>query len=354
MDGIIIINSILVAIFIFLTAFFVGAEFAILKVRMSRIDQLIAEGNKKAVLAKKVSGDLDFYLSACQLGITLTALIVASLGEPIVESLLAPVFDYLNMSEALATGLSYAIALTVVTFLHVVLGELMPKTLAIQYADKMTLLLAPPLYWFGKVAKPFITALNGSARLLLKAFGVQPAGHSEVYSEEELKMIVTQSYEGGEINQTELSYLENIFAFDSRHLADIMIPRENMVMLEKQQTLEQMVTVIEEYEYTRYPVMDMTKKKNDVIGLINTKEMLTDIAAGRSNDVKSFIHEVPRFKQTTPIKEVFLKMQQTRKHMAVVTDGKGVIIGLVTMEDILTEIVGDIHDEDDGNTVYSS
>lgn len=354
MDGIIILNLALVALFILLTAFFVGAEFAILKVRMSRIDQLIAEGNKKAVTAKKVTQDLDYYLSACQLGITVTALVLGALGEPTVEKMLAPVFDYLNLGEALSTALSYAIALSVVTFLHVVLGELMPKTLAIQYADKMTLLLAPPLYWFGQVSKPFIAILNGSARLLLKVFGVKPAGHDEVYSEEELKMIVTQSYEGGEINQTELAYLENIFAFDTRQLKDIMIPRAQMVMLEKQQTLEQMVAVIEEFEYTRYPVIDITKKKNDVIGFINTKEMLTDIAAGRSNDVTAFVQDILRFKQSTAIKEVFLKMQQTRKHMAVVTDGKGVIIGLVTMEDILSEIVGEIQDEDNGDIVYAT
>lgn len=354
MDGIIILNLSLIALFILLTAFFVGAEFAILKVRMSRIDQLISEGNKKAVTAKKVTQDLDYYLSACQLGITVTALVLGALGEPTVEKMLAPVFDYLNLGQALSTALSYAIALSVVTFLHVVLGELMPKTLAIQYAEKMTLLLAPPLYWFGQVSKPFIAILNGSARLLLKVFGVKPAGHDEVYSEEELKMIVTQSYEGGEINQTELAYLENIFAFDTRQLNDIMIPRAEMVMLEKQQTLEQMVAVIEEFEYTRYPVIDITKKKNDVIGFINTKEMLTDIAAGRSNDVTTFIQDILRFKQSTAIKEVFLKMQQTRKHMAVVTDGKGVIIGLVTMEDILSEIVGEIQDEDHGNIIYST
>ena len=354
MDGIIILNLALVAVFILLTAFFVGAEFAILKVRMSRIEQLISEGNKKAVIAKKVTQNLDYYLSACQLGITVTALVLGALGEPTVEKMLAPVFDYLNVGEALSTALSYAIALSVVTFLHVVLGELMPKTLAIQYADKMTLVLAPPLYWFGQVSRPFIAALNGSAQLLLKGFGVKPAGHDEVYSEEELKMIVTQSYEGGQINQTELDYLENIFAFDSRQLEDIMIPRSKVVMLEKQQTLEQMVAVIEEFGYTRYPVIDITKKKNDVIGVINTKEMLTDIAAGRSNDGHAFIHDIQRFKYTTAIKEVFMKMQQTRRHMAVVTDGKGVIIGLVTMEDILSEIVGEIQDEDDGDIVFTT
>ena len=354
MDSIIIINLILIAVFILLTAFFVGAEFAILKVRMSRIDQLISEGNKKAVLAKKVTQDLDYYLSACQLGITITALILGALGEPTVEKMLAPVFDYFNIPAAIATALSYVIALSIVTFLHVVLGELMPKTLAIQYAEKMTLLLAPSLYWFGKIASPFISVLNGSARVLLKLFGVKPAGHDTVYSEEELKLIVNQSYEGGEINQTELAYLENIFAFDERELSDIMIPRNEMITLEKNYTLDQMLQVIDEYEYTRYPVIDRSKQTAAFVGFINSKEMLTDIAAGRENDLKSFIHDLPRFKKTIAIKEVFLKMQQTRKHMAIVTDEKGVTVGLVTMEDILTEIVGEIQDEEDGDAVYST
>lgn len=352
MDSIILLNLFLIALFILLTAFFVGAEFAILKVRMSRIDQLISEGNKKAVVAKKVTEQLDYYLSACQLGITITALILGALGEPTVEKILSPVFEALNFGPTLSTTLSYAIALLIVTFLHVVFGELMPKTLAIQYADKMTLVLAPPLYWFGKVSKPFISVLNGSAQGLLKLFGVKPAGHDTVYSEEELKMIVTQSYEGGEINQTELAYLENIFAFDTRQLEDIMIPKSEAIMLEKHQTLEQMIEIIDEYEYTRYPVIDVTaKNKNNIVGFINTKEMLTDIAAGRENDVSTYIHELPVFNKSVTIKEVFLKMQLTRKHMAIVKDDERNFVGLVTMEDILSEIVGDIQDEDSDNPI---
>lgn len=348
MDSIILINLILIAIFILLTAFFVGAEFAILKVRMSRIDQLISEGNKKAIIAKKVTKDLDYYLSACQLGITITALILGALGEPTVAKMLEPVFDYFNVPASVAVALSYAISLAIVTFLHVVLGELAPKTLAIQYAEKLTLLLAPPLYWFGAITRPFISVLNGSARLLLKIFGVKPAGHDTVFSEDELKLIVTQSYEGGEINQTELAYLENIFAFDERQLREIMIPRAQMITLEKHMPLSNMLKIIDEQEYTRYPITDKGSGVTGFIGFINTKEMLTDIAAGRTNDVDAFIHDIPRFKGAMSIKDVFLKMQQTRIHMALVTDEKGVTIGLVTMEDILTEIVGDIEEEEDG------
>jgi CBS domain containing-hemolysin-like protein len=348
LDGIIILNLFLVALLIGLTAFFVGAEFAILKVRMSRIDQLITDGNKKAVLAKKVANDLDYYLSACQLGITITALGLGALGEPTVEKILHPVFENFNVPEALATVLSYAIALSIVTFLHVVIGELAPKTLAIQFAEKMTLLLAPSLYWFGKIMYPFIWALNGAARILLRMFGVQPAGHEQAHSEEELKLIMHQSFQSGEINQTELAYLENFFAFDDRVIKDIMLPRTQMVTLEKEMPFAEMIAVLDEYDYTRYPVTE-GGHKDQLIGFINTKEMLTSIAAGRERKMEEFIHEMPRFHEVTPIKDVLLKMQQSRVHMAVVTDEYGGTAGLVTMEDILEEIVGEIRDEYDSD-----
>ncbi|WP_050182102.1 hemolysin family protein [Domibacillus robiginosus] len=350
MDSIILLNLFLVAVMIALTAFFVGAEFAILKVRMSRIDQLISEGNKKAVLARKVAHNLDYYLSACQLGITITALILGALGEPTVEKILHPVFESMELSDAMATVLSYAIALSLVTFLHVVLGELAPKTLAIQFAERMTLLLAPPLYWFGKIMSPFIWALNGAARIFLRLFGVEPAGHDEVHSEEELKLIMHQSFESGEINQTELNYLENIFAFDERVIKDIMIPRTEIVTLEKDISFENMIAVLEENDYTRYPVTE-AYDKDQVIGFVNTKEMLTHIAAGNDREMERFIHEMPRFHEATPIQAVLLKMQQSRTHMAIVTDEYGGTAGLVTMEDILEEIVGEIRDEYDTDEI---
>ncbi|MEK5060303.1 hemolysin family protein [Paenibacillus shunpengii] len=353
MDGTIALNLFLVAVFIGLTAFFVGAEFAILKVRMSRIDQLIAEGNKKAVLAKKVAHELDYYLSACQLGITITALVLGALGEPTVEKMLHPVFDSWNLPAALSTVLSYVIALSVVSFLHVVIGELAPKTLAIQFSERMTLLLAGPLYWFGKIMYPVITALNNSARLLLKIFGVKPAGHDTVYSEEELKLIVNNSYESGEINQTELDYLKNIFDFDERILKEIMIPKGKIATFSSDMSLESILEVIHQYEYTRYPVINKGNKEQ-YLGFINTKEMLTSIAAGREFDLNGFIHPMPSLKETSPIKDVLTKMQQNRVHIALVTDASGQVTGLVTMEDILEEIVGDIHDEYDDIAVNSA
>ncbi|WP_175640310.1 hemolysin family protein [Metabacillus schmidteae] len=347
MDLLIGLNLFLVAVFIGLTAFFVGAEFSILKVRMSRIDQLVAEGNKRAVIAKKVASDLDYYLSACQLGITITALVLGALGEPTVERMLHPLFERFAVPEAVATVLSYGIALAIVTFLHVVIGELAPKTLAIQFAENMTLLLSTPLYLFGKVMYPFIFVLNGSSQRLLGFFGVKSAGHETAHSEEELKLIVTQSYESGEINQTELAYLENIFAFDERVVKDIMIPESQIVTLKKDMELADILEVLDEYDYTRYPVKE-GGQQNKMIGFINTKEMLTSIAAGREKRMEGFIHDMPCFSESTPIKHVLLKMQQSRVHMGIIQDEEGSTTGLVTMENILEEIVGDIREEQTG------
>lgn len=346
MDGTIALNLFLVAVFIGLTAFFVGAEFAILKVRMSRLDQLIADGNKKAVMAKKVAHNLDYYLSACQLGITITALVLGALGEPTVEKLLHPIFDHFNVPDAAATVLSYTIALALITFLHVVLGELAPKTLAIQFAEKMTLMLAPWLYRFGRLTAPFIRILNGSATLLLRLFGVKPAGHESVHSEEELKWLVEQSYESGEINKTEQQYLNNIFAFDDRTLREIMIPSEKIIKISKELPQEELIQKLSEHEYTRYPV---TNGNPDLfIGFIHSKEVLTAIAAGRDGRIEGFIHKIPQFTESATLREVMLSMQANRVHIASVSDASGRTIGLVTMEDILEEIVGDIRDEADG------
>lgn len=350
MDIITITNLFLLVLLLGLTAFFVGSEFAVVKLRMSRIDQLIAEGNKKAVMAKKVASDLDYYLSACQLGITVTALGLGALGKPAVESLLYPVFDHFNVSEAAASASSYAIAFILVTFLHVVLGEMAPKTLAIQFSEKMTMLLAPSLYWFGKIMYPFIWSLNGTSRVLLRSFGVQPAGHDESYSEDELRIIMAQSFQGGELNQTELSYMENVFSFDERVAKDIMVPRTAFIALDKEMKYADIVQVLAENNYTRYPVTE-DGDKDRVIGVVNVKKMLTHIAAGRDRKLEEFVRDLPLVHEVTSLQDSLKKMQSARVHMALVIDEYGGTAGIITMEDILEELVGEIRDEFDADEV---
>lgn len=350
LDIITITNLFLLAILIILTAFFVGSEFAVVKIRMSRIDQLIAEGNKKAVIAKKVAGDLDYYLSACQLGITVTALGLGALGKPAVERLLYPLFDYFHVSEAISSIASYAIAFILVTFLHVVVGEMAPKTLALQFSEKLTLMLSAPLYWFGKVMYPFIWALNGASRIVLQAFGVKPAGHEHAYSEEELKIVMAQSFQGGELNQTELEYMENVFSFDERVAKDVMVPRTSFIALDQNMPYDEIVHVLDEYNYTRYPVT-IDEDKDKIVGMVNVKKMLTNMASGRSHTLTEFIRDLPAVLEITRIQDALLKMQQERVHMVLVIDEYGGTAGLLTIEDILEELVGEIRDEFDSDEV---
>lgn len=350
MDIITILNIVLLIILIALTAFFVASEFAVVKIRTSRVDQLVAEGNKKAILAKKVVSDLDYYLSACQLGITVTALGLGALGKPTVERLLYPVFNYLDVSASISAVASYAIAFILVTFLHVVVGEMAPKTMAIQFSEKLTLLLSPPLYWFGKIMYPFIWALNGASRVILRAFGVKPAGHEQAYSEDEIKIIMNQSYEGDENNKTKLSYLENVFVFDERDAKDIMVPRTELVTLNQNMTYDDIIPILDEHNYSRYPVIE-DGDKDRIVGVVNVKKILPDMVALREHQLIDFVREIPFVSEVTSIQDAMIKMQQERVHMAVVVDEYGGTSGIITMEDILEELVGEIRDEFDADEV---
>ncbi|MGD6963963.1 hemolysin family protein [Fictibacillus phosphorivorans] len=347
-----IINLIMVAILIALTAFFVATEFAIVKIRTTRLDQLVAEGNTKAVAARKVVGNLDEYLSACQLGITITALGLGWLGEPTVEHLLHPLFVELDLSESVSSILSFIIAFALITFLHVVIGELAPKTLAIQKAEAVTLRIAKPIMFFYKIMYPFIKTLNGSARIFTGWFGLKPASEHELaHSEEELRLILSESYKSGEINQSEFKYVNNIFQFDDRTAKEIMVPRVDMVTLDKSETVKESIAVVTEENYTRYPIID--GDKDSVIGMVNMKQVLTDFVNGKNPDasLEEYVRPVIQVFETMPIHDLLLKMQKERVHMAILIDEYGGTSGLVTVEDILEEIVGEIRDEFDEDEV---
>nr|WP_111645064.1 hemolysin family protein [Anoxybacillus vitaminiphilus] len=343
-----IFNLFMVALLIALTGFFVASEFAIVKVRSSRIDQLISEGNKRAVAAKKVISNLDEYLSANQLGITITSLGLGWLGEPTVERLLFPLFEKIHLSESLSHLLSFVIAFASITFLHVVVGELAPKTLAIQKAEAITLLTAKPLSWFYKIMYPFIWTLNNSARIVTRLFGLKPASEHEIaHSEEELRLILSESYKSGEINQSEYKYVNNIFRFDDRVAKEIMVPRKEIVAFDINQTVKENLQIIKEEKYTRYPVID--GDKDHVIGLINIKEVFTDLVTNPSEEksIRDYIRPIIQVIESIAIHDLLVKMQKERIHMAILVDEYGGTSGLVTVEDILEEIVGEIQDEFD-------
>lgn len=330
-----------------------ATEFAMIRVRSSRIDQLIEENQKGAIAAKHVTSHLDEYLSACQLGITVTALGLGWLGEPTVEKLLYPAFQRWELNESVSHILSFGIAFASVTFLHVVIGELAPKTLAIQKAEQITLLFSKPIILFYKIMYPFIWVLNGSARLLVGLFGLKPASeHDLAHSEEELRIILSESFESGEINQSELTYVNNIFEFDNRVAKEIMVPRTEIITLSIEDTIEEVLETIRREKYTRYPVV--IGDKDNVAGTVNIKEILIASMTPELLKIKplsDFLNPVIHVIDTIPIHELLLKMQKERSHMAILMDEYGGTAGLVTVEDILEEIVGEIHDEFDTDEV---
>ncbi|MCM3719045.1 hemolysin family protein [Fictibacillus phosphorivorans] len=335
-----------VAILILLTAFFVAAEFAIVKIRKSRIDQLAEEGNKRAISAQKVIENLDGSLSACQLGITITALGLGWLGEPTVEAILGPVFKSMELSAAVVHTLSFAIAFSSITFLHVVLGELAPKTIAIQKAESISLMLSPALISFYRVMYPFIWFLNGSAQLLVRLLGLKPASeHDMAHTEEELRLILSESYKSGEINKSEFSYVEKVFEFDDRTAKEIMVPRTEMVCMYLDNTMQENINIIAEEKYTRYPVVG--EDKDHVLGMVNAKEIFFDLIKGKEFPLEHYIRPTLSVFENTPIKETLLKLQKKGFHMAVLVDEYGGTAGIVTIEDILEELVGEIRDEFD-------
>lgn len=340
-------NLILVALLIAATGFFVAAEFAIVKVRSSRIDQLVGEGNRSAIAAKKVTGSLDEYLSACQLGITITALGLGWLGEPTIERLLHPLFQKWGLNDNLVSILSFVIAFITITYLHVVIGELAPKTLAIQKAERVTMTLSRPLILFYKIMYPFIKTLNGSALFLVRLFGLHAASeHEMAHTEEELRIILSESLKSGEINPSEYKYVNKIFEFDNRIAKEIMVPRTEMVTVSLEDSFEENLEIMRSERYTRYPLEH--EDKDNIVGLINIKEILNALYMSKEGMLlKNYIRPVIKVIENIPIQDLLLRMQKDRIHMAILVDEYGGTAGLVTVEDILEEIVGEIRDEFD-------
>lgn len=341
-----LINVMLIIILIIATAFFVATEFAIVKIRPSRVDQLVQDKRKNAAAVKKVIDNLDGYLSACQLGITITALGLGWLGEPTVVAMLRPLFQGFSIPEAMASVISFLVAFLVVTFLHVVLGELAPKTVAIQKAEAISLFTSRPLIWFYNAMYPFIWLLNGSALSLVRLFGIKPATESEeAHSEDELRIILSESYESGKINKTEYGYVNRIFEFDELLAREIMVPRIDMVCLYADKTLEENLDIIKKFQYTRYPVV--RENKDNVLGMIHTKQLFLNYDERDDIKLSDLVHNVLTVTEAIPIKTLLKKMQQEQMHIAILLDEYGGTSGMITIEDILEEIVGDIRDEFD-------
>ncbi len=340
-----LVNLLLVFFLVFLNGFFVATEFAVVKVRESRITQLIAEGNRRARHVDKLIRNLDAYLSATQLGITLASLGLGWLGEPAVGHLLFPLFTYLGIQEPWRESISFVVAFSFITFLHIVLGELAPKSLAIQRSEWISLRVARPIQLFYKLMYPFIVFLNWSASKFLKGFGLQPTPSQNAHTEEEIRILVNESHKSGLIDQTELMLVDNIFDFSETTAREIMVPRTDMVVLNLRDPFEQSVEMVKNGRFTRYPVVD--GDKDHVVGSLHIKDLLTSVLQGSPGSLETMMRPILTVPETISISRLLTMLQKQRSQMAILIDEYGGTAGLVTVEDIMEEIVGDIQDEFD-------
>jgi len=332
-------------VLILLNGFFVAAEFAFVRVRPTRIIQLVEEGNRKAVAVQECISHINEYLSVSQLGITLASLGLGWLGEPAIASLLLPVFSAWGIaSPALQHTIAFFIAFSLITFLHVVFGEQAPKTLAIQKAEAMALILGGPMRKFYYVFYPAVALLNGTANRVVAFSGLKADNaHDVSHTEEELRMIIAESYHGGQINQTEQELLQNVFRFEERIAEEIMVPRPDVVFLDTTLTMEENMERAREAGHTRFPLIE--GNPDHVIGLIHIKDLLFRSSPIENiADIKRDIIYIP---EGMPVDRLLAEFQRRHQHLAIVLDEYGGTAGLVTMEDILEELVGEIQDEFD-------
>ena len=327
-----------------LNGLFVAAEFSFVKVRKTKMELLAEEGQGSAKLALFGIKNLDAYLSICQLGITLSSLGLGWLGEPAVATLLRPVFDVAGIDNpALISSLSIAVGFTLITFLHVVFGELMPKSISIQKAEATVLLLALPMRVFYVLCFPVVTVMNGISNFFLHFAGFSSASEAEQnHSPEELRMLILDSSRGGLLDETEGRMLGNIFSFYKKTAKDIMVHRMDVSALDVTEGMEGAKELARTSGYTRFPLHE--DNRDNIIGFIHAKDLLHH---AEDADLRDVMREPLYAYETVHLDQLLQQMQDKRQQFCVVVDEYGLWQGVITMEDIMEAIVGDIQDEFD-------
>lgn len=341
----------IVLLLVLLNGYFVASEFALVAVRKTRIEEISRKGNKTAKLLHHALDELDTYISATQLGITLASLALGWLGEPVIAHFIEPYLTFLSNDGAFITShtLAIIIGFSIITFLHIVLGELAPKSLALQRSEIVSLIIIRPLVVFSKVFSPFIWLLNTAGQLVLKAFGLHDADkkHS-VYSEEEIRMILRQSSEDGEIPVKEVEMVYNIFQLGDIPVKRVMFPKSKVLAFSTKTPLKEVVKRIETHRHSRFPVYKETI--DTITGFIHIKDVYRGIL-NKDEDVLlselNIIRKVIRVPQTKKIGSIMQEMRKTRTHMAVVMNENNKTAGVVTLEDIIESVIGEIEDEFD-------
>ncbi|HEX8549044.1 MAG TPA: hemolysin family protein [Cytophagaceae bacterium] len=342
-----IIDIFITLILVFLNGFFVAAEFAIVKVRTSQLELKATSGNGTAQLSLTIIQNLNAYLSATQLGITLASLGLGWIGESVVSRIILKGFHLFNLdlTPELAHKVALPVAFGVITILHIVFGELAPKSLAIQKPESTTLSVAYPLRFFYVIFKPLIWFLNGFANIILKMFGIHMHDKTEVHSSEEIQLLVDQGKVSGAIEPSEHELLKNVFSFNVITAKQIMVPRTSINAIDADLASGEIINKIINEGYSRMPVYK--ESIDNIIGLVYTKDLLKMLNRKERISLKDAIRPPYFIPQTKKISELLKELQQKHLHMAIVTDEFGGVAGIVTIEDIIEELVGEIQDEHD-------
>ncbi|GAA4376002.1 hemolysin family protein [Hymenobacter koreensis] len=342
-----ILKIVFTLLLVLANGFFVAAEFAIVKVRMSQMELRAQEGSRWARLSLKILHNLDAYLSATQLGITLASLGLGWIGESVVSDIILAIIHQfeLNISDAVAHSIALPVSFTLITIMHIVFGELAPKSLAIQRPEATSLALAAPLYAFAWLFHYPIVILNWLSGLLLRAVGLTPIHGSEVHTAEELRLLLDQSKQSGEIQDSEHELIENVFQFNDRMVKQIMVPRTRIAAIDVDTPQDELFETVYNEGYSRIPVYE--DNIDNIVGVLYVKDLLPLVR--RKEDVVLAKIMRPAFfvPETKKINRLLRQFQRKHMHMAVVSDEFGGVSGIVTIEDIMEELVGEIQDEYD-------
>jgi CBS domain containing-hemolysin-like protein len=340
----------IVLLLIALNAFFVAAEFAIIKVRYSAVEADAAEGRRVAKLAQSVLDRLDAYLSASQIGITLASLALGWVGEPVLAQLIMSGFTatHLPVSVELAHSIAVPVAFVTITILHLVFGEAVPKYAAIYHPLLFTYLCTVPLRFFASVTSPLVWLINAATYLVLAPFGIRVRAEHDTHTEEELRLLLAESARSGElgsIQKTEHEIIEKVFGFDERVVRQIMVPRPQMAAVNLEASVEEILDLVSREGYSRMPVY--SGSKDTIVGIVHSKELLRKFMEKKTIPVSEIMRPPYFVPDTKKISSLLRELQSRKSHMAIIVDEFGVACGLVTLEDIVEELVGEIQDEFD-------
>ena len=338
-----IINLVLIIVLILLNAYFVLLEFAIVQVRSSQIDTLLQDKkNKRAKKCKLVKDNINAYLSSTQLGITLVGLLLGWIGEPTVSNVIEPILTSFNVGEGLRVKIAFVVSFALITLMEVVFGELIPKAVAIDKAEKCSLIFCSSLVVFHKLTYPITATFDKITELCLKPLGIELKNENEeVFTKDELELLINQSIQ----DQREQILFSNVFKFSNKTLKEIMVHRINMVCINKNDSQDKVLEIITNNGYTRYPVID--KDKDDIVGFIHVRDIYEEIVTHNNLEIDKCLREISSFNEETKIRDAFKDLKEKKEQIAIVVDSFNGTSGLVTLEDIIEELVGEIEDEFD-------